>query len=274
MAKQKQTALAQAMSRNKVGQSKVPEVADFDTGAGDMEAGIYYPATPRVIDFAAAARQQEERGHRGLIDDRDENEDGLVMTPKRIRARARRAIKKRKSIRVEDHNALWKPIEDWDMEELAHGRPRAADGSFRGRKPAYITRELHEQAMENFKSMVRSQMNGSTVDALMVLTGILTNQEYDAKGRPTVPASTKADVAKWMVEHVLGKAVQPTTTDISVKLQMILGAAMVNPENVDMPAELEGYKPAHIGHRVEQVDSFGVEDDDEIHDAEVVKWGE
>lgn len=271
MAKQKQTALAQAMSHNKAYQKVVPEATDYDTGAGDMESGIYYPATPRVIDFAAAARHQPEPGHKNLIDDRDENGDGLVMTPKRIRARARRAREKGKKIRIDDLDALWKPIEDWDMEELAHGRPRAADGSFRGRKPAYITQELHEKAMENFKSLVRAQMNGSTVDALVVLTGILTNEEYDAKGRPTVPASTKADVAKWMVEHVLGKAVQPTTTDISVKLQMILGAAMVNPDHVDMPAELEGYKPAHIGHRAEQVASSGVEDE-VVHDAEIVEW--
>jgi len=270
MAKRK-TALAEAMSRNKLGQKRVPEASDYDTGAGDMEAGIYYPATPHVIDFAAAARQQEERGHRGLIDDRDENEDGLVMTPKRIRARARRALKKGKRVSVVDMDALWKPIEDWDMEELAHGRPRAADGSFRGRKPAYITRELHEQAMENFKSMVRASMNGSTVDALVVLTGILTNDETDAKGKPVVPASTKADVAKWMVEHVLGKAVQPTTTDISIKLQSILGVAMVNPSEVEMPRELEGYRPAHIGHRGEVIEG-SVEDD--FEDAEVVSWGE
>jgi hypothetical protein len=267
----RRTALAKAMSRNTVGQRRVPEASDYDTGAGDMEDGIYYPATPHVIDFAAAARQQEERGHRGLIDDRDENEEGLVMTPKRIRARARRALKRGKRVSVVDMENLWKPIEDWDMEELARGRPRAADGSFRGRKPAYITRELHEQAMENFKSLVRTQMNGSTVDALMVLNSVLNNDEIDHKGRPVVPWSTKVDAAKWMVEHVLGKAVQPTTTDISIKLQSILGAAMVNPSEVDMPRELEGYRPAHMGFRGEAIDG-SVEE--EYDDAEVVSWGE
>lgn len=270
MARNKKTKLAKAMSRNKVGQLRVPEASDYDTGEGDMESGIYYPATPRVVDFAAAARQPDPSRNGRIIDDRDEDGNGLVMTPKRIRARARRAMKRGKKLNPEDAAAIWKPIEDWDMEELARGRPRAADGSFRGRKPAYVTTELHETAMENFKTMVRSEMNGSTVDALLVLTGLLTNDETDIKGRPVVSAATKADVAKWMVEHVLGKAVQPTTTDISVKLQGILGAAMVNPGEVDMPAELEGYKPAHIGHRVEQVDL--TDDEDDIEDAEVLGW--
>jgi hypothetical protein len=270
MAKKRQTRLTKAMIGNKVGQVRVPEVSDYDTGGGDMEGGIYYPATPRVIDFAAAARMPDpSRPHR-IIDERDEDSDGLVMTPKRIRARARRAMKNGKKLNPEDAKALWKPIEDWDMEELARGRPRAADGSFRGPKPAYITRELHETAMDNFKTMVRSEMNGSTVDALLVLTNILNNDEIDNKGRPVVTASTKADVAKWMVEHVLGKAVQPTTTDISAKLQLILGAAMVNPSEVDMPAELEGYRPAHIGHRVEQVDPDDADDD--FEEAEIVSW--
>jgi hypothetical protein len=125
--------------------------------------------------------------------------------------------------------------------------------------------------MENFKTMVRSEMNGSTVDALLVLTNLLNNDEIDHKGRPVVTASTKADVAKWMVEHVLGKAVQPTTTDISAKLQLILGAAMVNPSEVEMPAELEGYRPAHIGHRVEQVDLNEVDEDD-FEEVEIVSW--
>jgi hypothetical protein len=264
------------MIRNKVGQVRVPEATDYDTRGGDMEDGIEYPATPHVIDFAAAARQPDPTRPGRIIDERDSNEDGYVMTPKRVRARARRALKKGKKIRPEDAAAIpsFKPIEEWDMEELARGRPRAADGSFRGAKPAYVTRELHEKAMENFKSMVRAQMNGSTVDALMVLTALLNNEEIDAKGRPEVPWSTKADVAKWMVEHVLGKAVQPTTSDISAKLQLILGAAMVNPAEVEMPPELEGYRPAHIGYRQDQIQQVDEDDldEDDIPEAEVVSW--
>lgn len=263
MAKPKKSNLAKAMSHTMAVQDRPIEATDFDTGAGDIEGGIYYPATPRVIDFAAAARQPH-------LDDRDSDDEGHVLTPKQIRARARRAARRGQKLPKEVSEQLWKPVEEWDMEELARGRPRAADGSFRGRKPAYVTRELHETAMSNFKDLVRAEMNGHTVDALTVLHQVLGNEEVDKKGRPIVAWSTKVDAAKWMVEHVLGKAVQPTTTDISAKLQLILGAAMVNPAEVDMPAELEGYRPAHIGHRVEQVDAD--EEDDDIEDAEVVEW--
>jgi hypothetical protein len=263
----KQTKLSKAMSRNLVGSNTVVEATDFDTGAGDDEA-FYRPATPRVIDFAAAARQPDPTRRGRIIDDRDNNGEGLIMTSKRIRARARRHARLGSKLMKEDADALWKPIEEWDMEELARGRPRAADGSFRGPKPAYITRELHETAMDNFKKMVRSEMNGNTVDALLVLNEVLNNNMYDAKGRPVVSWATKADAAKWMVEHVLGKAVQPTTTDISAKLQLILGAAMVNPEEV--PTELEGYKPAHIGYRQEALSDEADTEDEDVVEGEIV----
>ena len=269
MPKRKQTTLAKAMSRNTVGSSVVPEATDFDTGSGEDDA-LSRPATPRVIDFAAAARQPDPT-HRGrIIDDRDEDGEGLIMTSKRIRARARRHMRNGTKLMKEDADAIWKPIEEWDMEELARGRPRAADGSFRGKKPAYVSRELHETAMDNFKQMVRSEMNGNTVDALLVLNEVLSNNDHDAKGRPVVGWATKVDAAKWMVEHVLGKAVQPTTSDISAKLQLILGAAMVNPSDSEMPAELEGYRPAHIGFRQEAVDPDADPEDEDVEEAEIV----
>jgi hypothetical protein len=267
MARRKQTALAKAMSHNLVADKVVPEATDYDTGAGEDPA-LSRPATPHVIDFAAAARQPDPVRPHKIIDGREVDAEGKLMTSKRIRARARRAMRQGKKIPQEVAKEIWKPIEEWDMEELARGRPRSADGSFRGRKPSYVSRELHEQAMDTFKQMVRSELNGNTVDALLVLNQVLNNDEVDNKGRPVVGWATKVDAAKWMVEHVVGKAVQPTTSDISAKLQLILGAAMVNPSEVDMPAELEGYRPAHIGFRQEAVDEDT--EDEDVEEAEIV----
>jgi hypothetical protein len=115
------------------------------------------------------------------------------------------------------------------MEELARGRPRAADGTFKGRAPSFMARELHEQIVRRFEDIVREEMNGHTVDALKVLGHILMDEQVDAKGKPRTPASVKANVAQWLVEHVVGKPKQRMETDISVKLQGILGHAMVNP---------------------------------------------
>lgn len=177
-------------------------------------------------------------------------------TPKQIRARARRHGKI-----VEGELAkLYKPLDEWDLEELARGRPRAADGTFKGRTPSYISREVHEKAMERFKDLITGEMRAHTVTALTVVAQILEEDELDDKGRPVVPASTKLDAAKFLIEHLVGKPKQPIEADISVKLQAILGTAMVSPGD-------EGYKPASPS----AARALGTSVDEGIIDAEILE---
>ena len=155
--------------------------------------------------------------------------DGKLLTPKQIRARARRRAKRADTMTEAEFNARYKPIEDWDLEELARGRPRDARGQFRGRAPSYISKEVHERAMERFKGAIKTEMNGHTVDALATIHWILSNEDVDEKGKPIVPPGAKLDAAKWLLEHTVGKPTQRIESDISVKLQAILGSVMVNP---------------------------------------------
>lgn len=148
-----------------------------------------------------------------------------VMSKKQIRARARRAGKIHKA----EMEKLYKPFEEWDEEELARGRPRAVDGTFRGAAPKWITREMHELAMTRFKDIVEGKMRGETVTAMALLHSILTNEDVDEKGRPFVSAGTKLDAAKFLIEHVVGKPTQRTETDISVRLQGLLAMATTGP---------------------------------------------
>ena len=259
-----------------------------------MEDMFEKPATPRVIDFAEAFgvihwRDNEGKMHEDLEDDRPSSvrgdrlqvvmkgvpAGGVVLTDKQIRARRRRQIKKHRRLTDEQWELGYKPLEEWDLEELARGRPRNAVGDFRGRPPQYMTRELHERAVERFKKTVREDMNAHTVTALETIRMILTSEEIDEKGKPLVAAGTKLDAAKFLLEHVVGKAVQPTTSDISVKLQGILGAVMVNPAELsgsEMSDTMNGYRPAHIGTRGEIEMSAGEDgvfvSDDEDEDDE------
>jgi hypothetical protein len=146
-----------------------------------------------------------------------------VMSKKQIRARARRGAK----LTETEIAVLYKPLEEWDDEELARGRPRSKDGSFKGAKPQFIDRRLHEEIMRRFQEIVREGMNAHTVGALQVLGEILENDEVDDKGRPMVPAGVKLDAAKFLVEHVVGKPTQRQEVDISVRLQAILAKATV-----------------------------------------------
>jgi hypothetical protein len=221
-------------------------------------------AQARVVDFSEADRSPEE-------DARPLNAEGRLMTGRQVRSRMRRKIQKGQKVDDETFDA-WagKPIDDWDIEELSRGRPRDARGGFRGKPPKYMPRAVHERIAERFKMLVKEQLNQNAVQALGVVGNLITNTDTDDKGKPLVPASVKLDASKWLVEHVVGKPVQPTQTDVSVKLQGILGAVMVNPtldqdhpDMADVPALPRGYTPAHFGTRGESIiDVEGEWDDD------------
>lgn len=211
-----------------------------------------------TIDFSKAQSIRQHKSGRirdrgNASDARPIDENGRLLTPKQIRARARRQASRkngrgRKMTEVE-FEALYKPIEEWDLEELARGRPKGADGTFRGRKPGWITREVHERAMELFVENTRGEMGALTPDALDSLRWVLSSDEVDERGKPIVPASAKNQASMFILEHVVGKPKQHVQQDISVKLQGILGSVMVNPNEALAPPEqggMGGYELAHF----------------------------
>lgn len=179
------------------------------------------------------------------------------MSKKQIRARARRGMK----ITQAELEKLYKPMEEWDEEELARGRPRASDGTFKGASPTWISRSMHEQAMARFKGIVEGRVRQETVTALNVVHNIMGNEDVDEKGRPAVPAGVKLDAAKWLIDHAIGKPTQRQEVDVSVRLQALLAVATAGPladgaEALALPPGLD-YEAAFA-------------DDDDILDAEVV----
>ena len=237
-------------------------------------------ASIMTIDFSKAdsirlhkSGRIRDRGN--AADYRPVNEEGKLLTPKQIRARARRRQdKRRKHLMSEaEFEALYKPIEEWDMEELARGRPRGADGTFRGRKPNWVTREVHERSMELFVELTKSEMGALAPSALDSLRWVLTSDETDERGKPIVPASAKNQAAMFLLEHVVGKPKQHVTQDISVKLQGILGSVVVNPNEALAPEEqggLGGYSVAHLpGHTI-PIGALGAPapDDEDMYEEE------
>lgn len=176
------------------------------------------------------------------------------MRPQQIRARARKRGGMDTLTQKEKEALLGKPMAEWDLEELARGYPRNKNGNFGGAPPKWITREMHEKSITMFKDMMRADMRSHTVRALQVLAETLDDDAMDEKGRPVTPTGVKVDVAKFLIEHLVGKPTQPVEADISIKLQHILGAALV------MPAELTSMQPS-ASHRV--LEGEIVEDGDE-----------
>lgn len=84
-------------------------------------------------------------------------------------------------------------------------------------------------------------MNVLTVDALKKLSDLLENVEVDSNNRPIVPPGVQADIAKFLVEHVIGKPTARVEQDISVRLQAVLGMAIVNPTQDGSYTPTAGY---------------------------------
>lgn len=203
-------------------------------------------ATKRIIDFTDVQEPPTTKLGKEL-----------QLNKKQIRARARRHGR----ISAAELDKLYKPVEEWDDEELARGRPRSADGTFRGASPKWISRSVHEQALARFKGIVEGRMREETVNALTVVNQILSNDDTDEKGKPLVNASTKLQAAQFLIEHVVGKPTQRQEVDISVRLQALLATATVGIAN-------EGVSDLALPPGIDYEAAFG--DDDDIVDAEEV----
>jgi hypothetical protein len=185
----------------------------------------------------------------------------LTMTPKQIRARARR----KKIMSREEYEILYKPIEEWDEEELARGRPRDKNGGFRGKKPAWLSREIHEAAMERFKYIIKAEVNAQGSVAMGVIKQLMTDEEVDEKGKWRTPASVRLQASQLMLEHTIGKPTVHVEQEISVKLQALMATATVGPgadidEEVLQQVAMSEYERAY--------GELGQGDD--IEDAEVI----
>jgi hypothetical protein len=219
------------------------------------------PAEARELDFSVLIEPSKSKAGKRHLDHPE-----LSMEPKAIRNRTRR----RGKITQKEFNALYKPIEEWDEEELARGRPRAADGSFRGASPQWLTREMHEKAMERFKSIIGGRMRQEAVSAIGVVSNLLNSTETDDKGKPVVPPSVQLQAAQWLVEHIVGKPTQRTETDISVKLQAVLAQAMIGGVQPEQSGQVTGLGTPDYGaaFATPAIEAEAWEEDDDVDDVD------
>lgn len=126
-------------------------------------------------------------------------------------ANVRDRIRRRMGRGMEDMRTLAstrKPIEDWDVEELARGRPRCEDGSFRGPAPKWITPALIDEAKRRLTVNALGAMGAYVQDAVKVVHGLMMSTATDDRGKPIVDAKTRLAAAMFIIDHVVGK---PTT---------------------------------------------------------------
>ena len=160
-----------------------------------------------------------------------------------------------KCFRLGKVELAYKPVEEWDYEELARGHPRGLNGKFAGKPPAWLTRQVHEEIIRRFQDVVQQDLRKLTPKALKVVERLMTNQDTARNGRYIVPPSVQLQAAQWVVEHLVGKPTQRIEADISVRLQAILGQVLVSPEE----AATRGLSPAH---RIESIEADAEEVDE------------
>jgi len=167
---------------------------------------------------------------------------GLSRKPSQIRNRIRR----NHDMTDEDIHTylevIGKPIDQWDFEELARGRPRNVRGNFAGTTPEWITPHVVAEAKRRLLLGASAGMAKHLDAALKMIGSLMENTDTDDFGRPVVDAKTKLAAAQFVIEHTLGKpqAVVQITGDDQVK--QALAAAIVLDDGLpqDAPSVIEG----------------------------------
>lgn len=182
----------------------------------------------------------------------EEGLDRMSKTPAQMRNRLRRALKRAQET-GNDADLRWeiakygevtgfKPVEEWDLEELAHGKPRNKAGTFAGRGPTWITPDIIRQAKKLLHDKTLSKLAAHTDTAVEVVKKLMTNDDVDDKGRPIVDARTKLAAAQFVVEHIIGKPEKIITVDATDSARQVFAAAIVLDDG--MP---QGHLMAHAG---------------------------
>ena len=155
---------------------------------------------------------------------RPKDESKLSTEPRQVRNRLRRAQRsgKPRDAQIERDMAILyqKPVSEWDVEELAHGRPRNKVGNFAGTKPGWITVAIQQEARRRLVENTFGKMATHIDSAIKTVANLMLSEEVDDKGRPIVDARTRLTAAMWIVENFVGKPkamIEVTNTDDAVR---------------------------------------------------------
>jgi len=159
---------------------------------------------------------------------------------------------------------IWgKKLEDWDDEELARGRPRNKSGNFTGPAPAWLNEQIQEEVLKRFRKRLREGLGAAALGAVPVLTKIMSDdrqiedEDGNVKGFVVNPG-TRADIAKWLLEEIIGKATTPIDVSGEIKFMGLMANVVVNADGSNSQG---GTGEEYVGE-AEEVEPEEDEDDD------------
>ena len=159
-------------------------------------------------------------------------DDRLSTKPQAIRARARaKKAKFQTDVELYYQHTGYKPVDQWDLEELARGKPRGPDGRWKtGATPRWLTPEIQQQVRDRFRERAFDGLAEYLPQAIKVLGELMVSEETDLQGKPLVSARDRLDIAKFIVEHVIGKAKQKLDITGTPAYRRFLADAMTLPD--------------------------------------------
>jgi hypothetical protein len=170
----------------------------------------------------------------------------LSQQPPAIRQRVRRASKNAEAdtaLLREVTMQRYKPIDEWDLDELAHGKPRNEDGRFSGGRPKWITPIIEEEVRRRLRHETLLKFDRQAASAVKVLADFLMNDEEP---------QLRFKAAQLILEYVVGKPEQKLNVNGNLQLQSMLAGALVLPSGEDahpmiLPGEFTEEEPDDDG---------------------------
>lgn len=165
----------------------------------------------------------------------------LSEKPSAVRRRIRQSGEKLER----DVAMLYKPIDEWDMEELARGRPRNKSGNFQGPAPTWLTPVIIKEAKDRLRVLTRDEIAVFANDATRVMHKLMTSEELDYDGKPIVSASVRLDAAKYLLDQTIGKATNQVEITGNVQLEHLMASVLVNPDGREAHPVIDGEVMEH-----------------------------
>lgn len=167
-------------------------------------------------------------GPGGYVGGRPKDESKLSRKPEQIRRRLRRKGRTfMKDLDMLVDVGAFKPVDEWDLEELARGRPRDKNGKWVGRVPNWITTEITKEAKRRLMAETFGHLASHATTAVKVLVRLMTSTEVDDRGKPIVDPATQLKAAQFVLENILGKPKAVIELEAEAFTRSVLASAIV-----------------------------------------------
>lgn len=157
----------------------------------------------------------------------------LSQKPSQMRRRIRRkAGNTQREIEYYLEKVYNKPVEEWDWEELARGRPRNSSGDFRGVGPKWVSALVIQEARRRLVEGIYGELGTSAKFAVETLNRLVTDGEVEDR--------VALEAAKYILDHILGKPRAIVALDASDNVRQFLAKALVLDDGDPQHEVIEG----------------------------------